>query len=171
MIYHIKEGDIFSIEGVTNYAHGCNCSGSMGRGIAVQFRKKFPRMYENYRQMCLNKTFRSGDVYDYDYGIGHVYNLATQQHYCIAGQLAKLEYIETSMEKMMQLADKSGVRSIAMPKIGAGLGGLNWVEVKAVIEKVATNHNKVDLYVVENYSPAKCLVKEWQSGSEIVFDD
>lgn len=71
----------------------------------------------------------------------------------------------------MQLADKSGVRSIAMPKIGAGLGGLNWVEVKAVIEKVATNHNKVDLYVVENYSPAKCLVKEWQSGSEIVFDD
>jgi len=71
----------------------------------------------------------------------------------------------------MQLADKSGVRSIAMPKIGAGLGGLNWVEVKAVIEKVATNHNKVDLYVVENYFPAKCLVKEWQSGSEIVFDD
>jgi O-acetyl-ADP-ribose deacetylase (regulator of RNase III) len=121
--------------------------------------------------MCLNKTFRSGDVYDYDYGIGHVYNLATQQHYCIAGQLAKLEYIETSMEKMMQLADKSGVRSIAMPKIGAGLGGLNWVEVKAVIEKVATNHNKVDLYVVENYFPAKCLVKEWQSGSEIVFYD
>lgn len=56
-----------------------------------------------------------------------------------------------------------------MPKIGAGLGGLNWVEVKAVIEKVATNHNKVDLYVVENYSPAKCLVKEWQSGSEIVL--
>ena len=68
MIHYIKEGDIFSIEGVTNYAHGCNCAGSMGRGIVVQFRKRFPRMYENYRQMCLNKTFRPGDVYDYNYG-------------------------------------------------------------------------------------------------------
>ena len=49
MIHYIKDGDIFSIEGVTNFAHGCNCAGSMGRGIAVQFRKKFPRMYENYK--------------------------------------------------------------------------------------------------------------------------
>ena len=166
MIHYIKEGNIFSIEGVTNYAHGCNCAGSMGRGIAVQFSKKFPRMYENYRRMCLDKTFRPGDVYDYGYGDGYVYNLATQQHYCIAGQLAKLEYIESSMKKMMQLAEKSGIRSIAMPKIGAGLGGLNWVEVKAVIEKVATNHNKVDLYVVENYSPAKYIVKECQCEKE-----
>jgi O-acetyl-ADP-ribose deacetylase (regulator of RNase III) len=155
MIHYIKEGDIFSIKGVSSYAHGCNCAGSMGRGIAVQFRKRFPRMYENYRQMCLNKTFRPGDVYDYNYGSGHVYNLATQQHYCIAGQLAKLVYIETSIEKMMQLAEKSSVWSIAMPKIGAGLGGLNWGEVKAIIEIVAASHSKVDLYVVENYSPAK----------------
>ena len=160
MIHYIKEGDIFSIEEVTSYAHGCNCAGSMGRGIAVQFRKKFPRMYENYRQMCLKKTFRPGDVYDYDHGNGHVYNLATQQHYCIAGQLAKLEYIETSMETMMLLAEKSSVQSIAMPKIGAGLGGLNWVEVKAIIEKVAASHSKVDLYVVENYSPAKYIIKD-----------
>ena len=155
MIHYIKEGDIFSIEGVTNYAHGCNCAGSMGRGIVVQFKKRFPRMYENYRQMCLNKTFRPGDVYDYNYGSGHVYNLATQQHYCITGQLAKLVYIETSIEKMMQLAEKSSVWSIVMPKIGAGLGGLNWGEVKAIIEIVAASHSKVDLYVVENYSPAK----------------
>lgn len=77
MIHYIKEGDIFSIEGVSSYAHGCNCAGSMGRGIAVQFRKKFPRMYENYRCMCLDGTFQPGDVYDYDYGNGHVYNLAT----------------------------------------------------------------------------------------------
>ena len=155
MIHYIKEGDIFSIKGVSSYAHGCNCAGSMGRGIAVQFRKRFPRMYENYRQMCLNKTFRPGDVYDYNYGSGHVYNLATQQHYCIAGQLAKLVYIETFIEKMMQLAEKSSVWSIAMPKIGAGLGGLNWGEVKTIIEIVAASHSKVDLYVVENYSPAK----------------
>jgi len=155
MIHYIKEGDIFSIEGVSSYAHGCNCAGSMGRGIAVQFRKKFPRMYENYRCMCLDGTFQPGDVYDYDYGNGHVYNLATQQHYCIAGQLAKLEYVETSMEKMMQLAERSGVNSIAMPKIGAGLGGLKWEEVRGIIDKVAVTHPAIDLYVVENFSPTR----------------
>lgn len=151
MIHYIEKGDIFSIEGVHSYAHGCNCAGSMGRGIAVQFKKKFPAMYENYRRMCLDGNYHPGDVYDYDYGDGHVYDLATQQHYSTPGQLAKLEYIESSMEKMMLLAEGSGVQSIAVPKIGAGLGGLKWNEVKAVIEKVAANHGKVNLFVVENY--------------------
>lgn len=155
MIHYIKEGDIFSIEGVTNYAHGCNCAGSMGRGIAAQFRKKFPRMYENYRCMCLDGTFQPGDVYDYNYGNGHVYNLATQQHYCIPSQLAKLEYIDTSMEKMMLLAEKSDIQSIALPKIGAGLGGLKWEEVREIIDKVAATHPTIDLYVVENFSPTR----------------
>lgn len=104
---------------------------------------------------CLDGTFQPGDVYDYDYGNGHVYNLATQQHYCIAGQLAKLEYVETSMEKMMQLAERSGVNSIAMPKIGAGLGGLKWEEVRGIIDKVAATHPAIDLYVIENFSPTR----------------
>ena len=151
MIKYIENGDIFSLEGVNSFAHGCNCAGSMGRGIAVQFRKKFPDMFKNYRQMCLNGNFLPGNVYDYDYGIGHVYNLATQQHYCIPGQLAKLEYIESSLEKMMLLAEIDKVQSIALPKIGAGHVGLRWQDVKSVIEKVAANHQKVDLYVVENF--------------------
>ena len=49
MIKYIENGDIFSIEGVNSFAHGCNCAGSMWRGIAVQFRKKFPEMFEKYR--------------------------------------------------------------------------------------------------------------------------
>jgi len=53
----------------------------------------------------------------------------------------------------MQLAERSGVNSIAMPKIGAGLGGLKWEDVKAVIEKVSSTHPTIDLYVVENFSP------------------
>ena len=155
MVNYIESGDIFSIEGVSSYAHGCNCAGAMGRGIAVQFRKKFPQMYESYRRMCLSGNYNPGDVYDYDYGYGHVYNLATQQHYSIPSKLAKLEYIEASMNKMMLLAEADGVKAIALPKIGAGLGGLNWDEVKQVIEKVAAKHNHVDLYVVENYSPSQ----------------
>ena len=157
MIKYIENGDIFSIEEVNSFAHGCNCAGSMGHGIAVQFRKKFPEMFEKYRQMCLNGKFLPGDVYDFDYGMGHVYNLATQLHYCVPWQLAKLEHIETSMRKMMLLAEIDKVQRIALPKIGAGHGGLRWQDVKSIIEKVAANHQNVDLYIVENFVEYKEL--------------
>ena len=45
MIKFIAYGDIFSISGISCYAHGCNCAGAMGKGIALQFKKRFPQMY------------------------------------------------------------------------------------------------------------------------------
>ena len=45
MIRYIEKGDIFRIDGVSSYAHGCNCAGAMGKGIAVQFKSKYPDMY------------------------------------------------------------------------------------------------------------------------------
>lgn len=48
MIRYIEKGDIFRIEGVSSYAHGCNCAGAMGKGIAVQFKDKYPDMYLEY---------------------------------------------------------------------------------------------------------------------------
>ena len=50
MIRYIEKGDIFRIEGVSSYAHGCNCAGAMGKGIAVQFKDKYPDMYLEYKK-------------------------------------------------------------------------------------------------------------------------
>ena len=66
---------------------------------------------------------------------------------------AKLEYIRSSVEKMLALAQADGVDRIALPAIGAGLGGLEWNEVKTVLEAAAAKNPEVDLYVVETYSP------------------
>lgn len=150
MIKYIERGDIFAIPGVTSYAHGCNCVGAMGKGIAVQFRNKFPAMYEKYRRLCADGLFRVGDVFDYDYGDGHVYNLGTQASWRTQ---AKPEYIRASVEKMLALAQADGVDRIALPAIGAGLGGLKWEDVKTVLEVAAAQCPDVDLYVVEAYSP------------------
>mgnify|MGYP000811555272 CR=1 FL=1 len=68
MIRYIEKGDIFRIEGVSSYAHGCNCAGAMGKGIAVQFKSKYPNMYLEYKQLCKENKFCPGDVFDYDYG-------------------------------------------------------------------------------------------------------
>ena len=148
MIRFIEFGDIFQIEGVENYAHGCNCSGVMGKGIAVQFKAKFPNMFKQYNILCKKGEFTLGDVFEYNYGDGYIFNLGTQLSW---RNRAEISAIKQSFEKMLSLASKKGVNKIALPKIGAGLGGLNWLDVKKVIEDIAETYPKIDIYIVENY--------------------
>ena len=65
MIRYIEKGDIFRIEGVSSYAHGCNCAGAMGKGIAVQFKDKYPDMYLEYKLLCKENKFCPGDVFSH----------------------------------------------------------------------------------------------------------
>lgn len=150
MINFISKGDIFSLKDVSSFAHGCNCAGAMGKGIALQFRQKFPRMYYEYKLLCKKGIFVPGDVFDFDYGNGHIYNLATQLTWRTK---AKIEFIQTSMLKMFELATSEQVSKIAMPTIGAGLGGLVWTDVKNVICDISNIYPNISLYVVEEYSP------------------
>lgn len=151
MVNFIPKGDIFHIENVTSFAHGCNCAGAMGKGIALQFRNKFPSMYDEYKSLCKNGQFNPGDVFDYNYGNGHIYNLATQATW---RPCAKIEYIKASLLKMLELASAEQVSKIALPAIGAGLGGLKWEDVKKAICEASEKFPTITLYVVEEYSPA-----------------
>ena len=150
MIKYIENGNIFNLPDIKNYAHGCNCAGAMGKGIALQFREKFPEMYTEYKKMCKNGLFNPGDIYTFHYGEGYVYNLGTQKDW---KSKAEILFIEESLEKMFQQADDNHVTKIALPKIGAGLGGLNWQEVKRVLENIANKYKHIELFVVENYQP------------------
>ena len=148
MIQFIERGDIFNIKDVNSYAHGCNCAGAMGKGIALQFKNKYPKMYSEYRAMCKDGLFNPGDVFDYNYGNGHIYNLGTQVSWKTK---ARLEYNENSVGRMLELAASDNVTKIALPAIGAGLGGLNWNDVKEILNRVSVNYPDIELYVVEAY--------------------
>lgn len=148
MIQFIERGDIFNIKDVNNYAHGCNCAGAMGKGIALQFKNKYPKMYSEYRAMCKDGLFNPGDVFDYNYGNGHIYNLGTQVSWKTK---ARMEYIENSVGRMLELAASDNLTKIALPAIGAGLGGLNWTDVKEILNRVSVNYPDIELYVVEAY--------------------
>lgn len=148
MITYIEYGDIFNLQDISNYAHGCNCAGAMGKGIALQFKEKFPKMYLEYKKLCKEGKFSLGDVFAFDYGDGFVFNLATQATWKTK---ADIDAIENSLIKMLSIASKNNLHKIALPKIGAGLGGLNWNDVKLIIDRVAKVHPNIDLFVVENY--------------------
>lgn len=148
MVTFINRGDIFKIDGVKNYAHGCNCAGAMGKGIAIQFKKRFPIMYKRYKELCDSGAFSLGDVFLYDYGSGYVFNLGTQISWKTK---AEIKAIEQCLEKMLAIAVDKRISKIGLPKIGSGLGGLNWLDVKEVIERTSNKYKNIELFVVEEY--------------------
>ena len=149
MVNYIEKRDIFRVEGVSSYAHGCNCAGAMGKGIAVLFKERFPEMYLQYRKLCKEGKFVPGDVFVYHYADGYVFNLGTQATWRTK---ATMENIRQSLVMMMEQALELNVYSIAMPAIGAGLGGLKWDDVKRVVQEIAAAYPQIDLHVVEQYS-------------------
>lgn len=169
MVYFINTGNTFKIQGIKNYAHGCNCAGAMGRGIALQFRKKFPLMYQQYHLLCQRGEFKPGDVLDYHYGEETIFNLGTQETW---KKKAKIEYIEASVRNMLEIATRNEVRDIAMPAVGAGLGGLDWNMVKETICAISREYPCVDLYVVEqlrDISTSVTYVKKYWDEEDTTF--
>lgn len=148
MITYIKYGDIFDLPDIHCYAHGCNCAGAMGKGIAVQFKNKYPDMYLQYKKRCKQGEFNLGDIFEYQSDNDHIFNLGTQKDWRTK---ATLEALRTAILKMLESASKQNIKAIAMPKIGAGLGGLPWESVKSVLEELALLFPETDLVVVENY--------------------
>ena len=72
-------GDLFSQANLDALAHGCNCAGAMGKGIAVEFRKRFPKMYAEYKKRCRDETFSLGDIFCWHDEAVTVFNLGTQR--------------------------------------------------------------------------------------------
>ena len=77
-----------------------------------------------------------------------IYNLGTQATWRTR---AKIEYIKKALIQMLELANHDNVTAITLPAIGAGLGGLKWDDVKAVLNKASNDYPNVNLYVVETY--------------------
>jgi O-acetyl-ADP-ribose deacetylase (regulator of RNase III) len=131
-------GDLFdNAHGVQALAHGCNCQGSMGAGVAKTFRARYPEMYEEYRIRCKAepRQFNLGDCWlwkadDQPW----VFSLGTQEGYWRSR--ASYEAIELALRRMRGQADAEGITSIAMPRIGVGYGGLSWRKVRAIVESV-----------------------------------
>ncbi len=152
MPIHYVSGDIFvNRRKAQALAHGCNCQGSMGAGVATGFKERYPTMYEEYRKRCKAqpRQFNLGDAFLWkEEGKPFVFNLGTQENYWRAR--ASYEAIETALKKMKQQADEEGITSIAIPRIGVGYGGLSWKKVKEIVERVFQSWPGA-LYVYEEY--------------------
>ncbi len=141
-------GDLFHW-GLRALAHGCNCAGAMGRGIAVEFRSRFPDMYAEYKERCSDGRFGLGDVFAWTEDGTTIFNLGTQRTWRTK---ADLSAIEKSVTAMVRLAEQAEITAIGLPRIGAGLGGLPWAEVRGLLSKIGEKTN-VELVVFEEFAP------------------
>lgn len=148
----IIQGDLLGVGAPKAIAHGCNAQGVMGAGIAAQIRARFPQCFETYRKRCQHGTYVLGDVEHWsgsqDGEKYDVFNCCTQVK---PGRDARIVAIETALCRTLSIAREHGIAVLGMPKIGCGLGGLNWNVVLPVLQRIAAD-TPVQIFVYE-YDP------------------
>lgn len=164
-----------------------NTVGVMGKGIALMFKEAFPENFKAYAIACEAGEVQVGKVFVTHrsdmYGPKWIINFPTKKHW---RHPSKLEWIEEGLRDLKSVIKHNNIRTIAIPPLGAGNGGLEWHAVKARIEEVLGGLDDVDILVfeptskyqnvakragVEKLTPSRALVAEivrryWVLGIE-----
>ena len=136
-----KNGDILR-EDVEAIVNTVNCVGIMGRGLALQFKNKFPQNFKEYQLACTNNEVQLGKMFVHQTGQlinpKYIINFPTKGHW---KQNSKIEDISNGLDDLITIIEKYSIKSIAIPPLGSGLGGLDWKMVKKLIEEKLKNIN------------------------------
>lgn len=135
MTLKIMKGDLLQWpEAYDLIAHGCNTRGVMGVGFAYQIRLLFPEIYGPYNGHCAiygDALAGTAQVLKTNSGV-YVANMFTQIK---PGRHARINYIQGALRETIDFAHKNGIKTIAMPAIGCGYGGLRWDAALPAIQK------------------------------------
>lgn len=145
------KGDLFCDDRLDALAHGCNCAGAMGRGIAVEFKRRWPMMYQEYRKRCVDGRFGLGEIFVWQDEGMTIFNLGTQPHW---REPARIDAIRSAMAKTVELGNSLGIKKLGLPRIGAGLGGIPWQYVRPILAGAATKA-KFEMLIAERHLAGK----------------
>ena len=127
-----------------------NCIGIMGRGIALQFKNEFPANFAAYRNACKRSEVRPGRMFIFDLNRitnpRFVINFPTKRHW---KENSRMEDIQAGLTDLAVHVANMEIRSIAIPPLGCGLGGLSWSVVLPMIEKAFENLRSVRVLLFE----------------------
>lgn len=133
MIYTTK-GDILKADAEA-LVNTVNCVGVMGRGIALQFKATFPLNFKAYKAACDRNEVQPGRMFVFETETltnpRYIINFPTKRHW--KGK-SRMEDIDAGLVALVAEIKSRGIKSIAIPPLGSGLGGLDWEEVRPRIE-------------------------------------
>ena len=153
-----------------------NTVGVMGKGVALMFKERFSKNMQEYAEACKSGEVQTGRVFVTStnelLGVTWIVNFPTKQHW---RNNSKMEWIESGLQDLRRFIIESDIKSIAIPPLGAGNGGLRWEEVKPRIEQALGDLENVKIVIyeptlqyqnvnknvgVQNLTPARALLLE-----------
>jgi len=167
-----------------------NTVGVMGKGIALMFKEAFPDNFHAYDEAVKRKEVRIGRMFVTENpafnGPKWLINFPTKKHW---RQPSRLEWIVDGLKDLRRVIQEKGIRSIALPPLGCGNGGLDWSDVRPEIARVFAQLDDLDVWVFEptpryqnvakrtgvmELTPARALVAEmirryWVLGIECTY--
>lgn len=147
LIQHTR-GDIVEADAEA-LVNTVNCVGVMGRGVALDFKNAFPDNFKAYAAACDRGELRPGRMFVFDTGQlspRWIVNFPTKRHW---REKSRMEYIEAGMKALVEVIRERRIRSVAIPPLGSGLGGLSWPAVKPVIEDSLAELPELDVSIYE----------------------
>lgn len=162
MTISIHEGDLLSAPDVDAIVNTVNCVGVMGKGIALQFKKKWPSNFKAYSNACKKGEVTLGRMFTYDLGSlatpKYIINFPTKMHW---RSPSKLEDIQLGLNDLIKVIKKCNIESIAIPPLGCGNGGLDWEEVFPLIQQSFKQIPNVDARIYPpNNQPNADVISE-----------
>lgn len=145
----LRTGDILKAdaEAIVNTV---NCVGIMGRGIALQFKNAFPANFRAYALACGDGEVQPGKMFVFDTGSftnpRYIINFPTKRHW--KGK-SRIEDIDSGLAALAREIGERGIKSVAIPPLGAGLGGLDWHVVRPRIEAALRDLSGLDVLIYE----------------------
>jgi O-acetyl-ADP-ribose deacetylase (regulator of RNase III) len=141
-----------------------NTVGVMGRGIALEFKRLYPEMYREYRELCERGQFQIGQLWLYKSPNKWVLNFPTKNHW---RNPSRVEYIEAGLRKFVDSYSGLGIHSIAFPALGCGNGQLDFETQVHPVMKKYLHGLPIEIFIypgpdsafIEHLDPAK--MKTW----------
>ncbi|MBM2814466.1 MAG: protein with ADP-ribose binding module, superfamily [Ignavibacteria bacterium] len=145
----IIKGNLFT-SGYQTLVNTVNCYGEMGAGIALEYRYRYPDMYEKYVKFCDAKQIEIGKLWIYKTDKKWILNFPTKKHWRFP---SKIEFLTKGLQKFLDTYNEQKIESIAFPLLGAQNGGLDPKTVKEIMfEYLSKCEIPVEIYEYDKFS-------------------
>jgi O-acetyl-ADP-ribose deacetylase (regulator of RNase III) len=145
-----------------------NTVGVMGKGIALQFKERYPDNHKVYQQACKKGELHPGDLLIHRenglHGSKIIINFATKGEWY---QKSQYQWIEKGLAALPAVLRQWGISSVALPPLGCGNGGLDWAKVKPMIEQHLAHLTDAEVYVYEPDQSVLAAVRKTESNKEV----